>query len=151
MALVFLDTSALTRRYFVLEPGTDRIKALMKSPETNRLVISRLASVEFSSGLARRVREGAFGEFERKRLWTSFMSHLQADYDIIPVADGVVAEAERLTVSHALRALDAVQLASALIAGQLATLAGEDFRFVTADRKQAAAARDLGLETDFVG
>ncbi len=143
MTAFFLDSSALARRYFVQESGSGRVKALLS--DSNLVLASQLASIEFASALARRAREGTIGDPERGRIWHAFQARLQAGVRVMTIDREVVAGAERLHLEQSLRALDSIHIASAQIAARLALQADESLLFVTADQRQARAAAAVGL------
>ncbi len=130
---MFLDTSAFVKRY-VEEPGSDAVAAVLAEAED--LVVSSLCLPECISAFRRLTRDGHVSEGEYERL----KNHLLGDLDDAAVCH-VVPEVLELAVDHLerhpLRTLDALQLACAR-----ATLPD---LFVTADRKQAEAARMEGL------
>ncbi len=46
MAAIFIDTSALARRYDQSEPGASRIRAICAPAQRHTLLVARIASVE---------------------------------------------------------------------------------------------------------
>jgi len=78
VAVYFLDTSALVKRY-VAEAGSDRVMSVVGEPGAT-IVIADLARVEFASALRRRVREGDVTEDQQRVLRIAFASHLVRDY-----------------------------------------------------------------------
>lgn len=137
----FVDSSALVKRY-ADEDGTALVRRL-EAP----LVVSALSRVEITSALWRQHREGQLPLEEVGLL----LAELQADWAgvpgspvgvVIPVTAAVLARASDALAFHRLRAGDAVQLATALLARmidpQIAT-------FVTFDGRLAAAAAVEGF------
>jgi Lipase maturation factor len=59
MAAIFLDTSALLRRYDRSEPGASRVRAICAPARGHTLLLARVASVEVASALTRKSRAGA--------------------------------------------------------------------------------------------
>lgn len=98
------------------EPGDSPVR------RTPRLIVSSLARVEVPSALWRKQRDGALAPEDAALLTALF----EADYSgeanaqvrLLPLAvtGPILHEAARLTATHALRALDALQLATALAA-----------------------------------
>jgi predicted nucleic acid-binding protein len=132
---LFLDTSALAKRY-VEEPGSEEVALLcMKAGE---LAISVLCVPEMISTLRRLLRERRLTPKEYDGLRESFLLDV-ADAELHEVTPETVAAAVRVLEAHTLRTLDALHLATALIAAPDA--------FVSADRAQLAAARRCGLKT----
>jgi predicted nucleic acid-binding protein len=136
----YFDASALVKRY-VNERGTAAIRRqLAYEPSAT----SRLSEVEVASALARLTREGAVSEPERDRALAS----LQADLDemlVVELTPGIAALARSIVGRRALRAGDAVHLASCLFLRN--QLAEEQVRFVAFDVRLLEGARGEGLET----
>lgn len=139
MAIAFLDTSALVRRYVRAEPGADRVRRLCAPAEGNTILVARLTSVEVASALARKLREREIRRSQRDSLWRLFEAHWRDQYHPVAATDDVYAVAEGLLFDYALRAYDALQLASALAARE--HLPDTPVEFWTADGQQASAAR----------
>ena len=148
MAAVFLDTSALVRRYFQPEPGANRVRAVCAPSRGHALLLARLAAVELAAALNRRVREGTLTRQGRDRRWRAFGIHWLNQYEVVEATDRIYRAAEPLVFRYPLRALDALQLASAVAAA--AGIAGASFQFWTADRQQADAARGEGLVVELL-
>ena len=150
MAIIFLDTSALIRRYDPREPGSERVRELCRRAAGNGLAIARATSVEVASALTRKCREGRFGALERDRHWRVFRGHVRDHYRGITLDDRILMRAEQLLFKYPLRAYDAVQLASAQQTRRFLLGLIPDFRFCTADRTQADAARREGLLVELI-
>ena len=150
MTAVFFDTSALTRRYDRAESGAARVVSLCHTSSAHVLLIAELTSLEVASALNRKLREGRLPSTERDRLWRLFRRHRRDQYHVGALDAQTVALAENLLFAHALRAYDAVQLATALVMRRLVgDLAGE-FTFCTADRLQARAAAAVRLDVELI-
>ena len=135
----YFDASALVKRY-VREQGTVKVQRLLSSdvPAT-----SRLSAVEIASALMRRAREGAFSEANRDRAFVA----LDADMSgmlVVELTPEIATRAQTLLRRHALRAGDAVQLASCLC---LQEQLREEALFVAFDDRLTDAARREGLTT----
>jgi predicted nucleic acid-binding protein len=78
------------------------------------VAISRLSMVEVGSALARRCREGDLDETARDRLMVALRQD-EAAFRVVELTSEVVTEAHGLLQRHALRASDAIQLASLLV------------------------------------
>jgi predicted nucleic acid-binding protein len=150
VAVLFLDTSALVRRYDPAEPGATDVRRLCQRSAGHTLLISRLACVETASAFNRNLRQGQFDVRLRDRYWRLFQQHLRGEYRVMLPDHEVYQQAQRLLFSHPLRACDAVQLAGALGGKQLLGSLATDFRFCTADRVQAQAGRDEGLTVELI-
>ncbi len=139
MARYFFDSSALVKRYHQ-ESGSSVVESLFNGPG-NRFFISRLALVELHSSFARLVRERVLTASD----FGNLISRLEED-----VASGVLTVAavssRRLEgassilgihgLTHAVRTLDAIHLATAQVLHKRSRIAG----FVAADKKLLAIA-----------
>lgn len=136
----YFDASALVKRY-VRERGTAKVRRLLTSDVP---VTSRLSAVEIASALARRAREGAFSDAARDRAAAAFDADL-ASMLVVELTAAISARAQALVRRHALRAGDAIQLASCLyIQEEL----GDETSFVAFDDRLANAARLEGLAVE---
>jgi uncharacterized protein len=148
VAAIFLDPSALVRRYDRSEAGSALVRAACSQSRGNVLIIARHATVEVASALARKRRDGIHDPRAVAKLWRTFQAHVRDQYRVIEVTDMVYSQAERLVFAHALRAFDAVHVGCALV------IAVESphtpVQFWTADRRQAGAASAEGLDVRLV-
>ena len=144
MSFYFADTSAFAKRYLP-EVGSGWVKSWIEPDAGNYIIISILGTVEFVSLLARRQREGIVSVADFIGLQNTFLYHTYHQYRVIPMAINVVVEARQLVARHPLRALDALQLATAIVARKAL---GTTITFVTADTKLLAAASLEGFTTD---
>jgi predicted nucleic acid-binding protein len=140
----FVDTSGLAKRY-VPETGSNWIVSWILPSAGNVIVLAHLTSIEMFSLLARRQRDGTLSAANVTTLQSQFLLHAQNEYLIYPQDDAVVARARALVIKHPLRALDAIQLASAVEAS--ATLR-EAMTFVSADNNLLGVAAAEGFITD---
>lgn len=105
------------------------------------LATSRLTEVEVASAFARRCREGAFGVADRDQALADLTHDLKA-ITIVEVVSAVTSRARALLIRHALRAGDALQLASCLaLRDGMETVA-----FAAFDERLVEAAREEGLQ-----
>ena len=148
MATIFLDTSALIRRYDASEPGARRVRAICAPSPERTLLVARLTSVEVASALARRIRDGALLPVHQDQLWRLFRAHWRDQYHVVALTEEVYTSAEQLLFGHPLRACDALHIGCALVAA--AKLPELPLQFWTADRRQAQAARAEGLAVELV-
>lgn len=133
----YLDASALVKRY-ARETGSAAVVELLTQW---RVASSRLSEVEVASALVRRAREGAIEASERDAALAAW--HIEIGrIDLIELTAAITARARVLLLRHALRAGDAIQLASALAWGE-ATAA--EVRFLAYDARLQAAAHAEGL------
>ena len=148
MAAIFIDTSALVRRYDRAEPGSSRVRAICAPARGHTLLVAQIASVEFASALARKARDRTIRMADRSRLWRLFRAHWRDQYHVVPLTDDAYGQAERLLFRHTLRALDALHIGCALVVA--AALPQIGLEFWTADNQQASAARNEGLTVELV-
>jgi predicted nucleic acid-binding protein len=136
---LFIDSSALAKRY-VSEPGTDAV--LRRCLEADEIVLSVLCAPELISAFNRLHREKKISASAYRRLKDDLAADL-AQATIVDLTPSVVNRTVFCLEREPFRALDAVQVASAM--EFLCDL------FITADRRQSAAATRLKLKTENVG
>ncbi len=134
-----LDSSALARRYFI-EPGTERVAVCCREAED--IILSALVLPELISACSRCLREGRISSRGYGRLKRDIHADL-AQSGLVGLTPEVLEKAVFCLERAALRASDAVHVATAL-------LAAPDL-FLTADRRQGRAARELGLPVEVIG
>ena len=133
----YFDSSALVT-FLVEEPGTPFVRRLMAS---GTAATSRLSEVELTSAVARRLREGTVPRAHGERLTVNVHAAIQ-EMAVVELTPEVVFSARGLLLRHALRAGDAVQLASATwLQAQL----GQPVPFVAFDQALVRVARAEGL------
>lgn len=143
MSDYFVDTSALAKRY-VAETGSTWVRSWIHPDAGHRVFISAIASVEVMSALMRREREGTLSREDRQKLENDFLYHVETEYLLIDPDKNVLNKA-RYLLKHALRTLDAIQLASAL---ETSLLFDIHPIFVSADTRLLNAAAAEGLPID---
>ncbi len=143
MAAIFLDTSALVRRYDRMEPGSSRVRAICAPAKGNTLLLARIAAVEVASAFARKLRDRTIRAADRSRLWRLFRTHWRDQYRVVSLTEDAYAHAERLLFRLPIRTLDALHVGCALVVAE--RLPDVHVEFWTADKLQAEAARSLRL------
>ena len=113
---LFVDTSALAKYYYP-EPGSEDVEALLL--EAERVFVSRLCIVEMASALAKKRPVREIGKDAETRIWNAFQDDLRSEIlDLVPLDEDIVSRAAALIrdlgAHEGLRALDALQLASAM-------------------------------------
>jgi predicted nucleic acid-binding protein len=144
VSVLYADTSAIVRAYFVDEDDHDELRGLLLEG-SEPVLTSELTRIEFASAVTAAFRAGrAEGADE-----------LLARFDVDCGDDGVITllrldsgrvfpTAHKLVSDHVLRTLDAIHLA--VVMTDVTTLAaGEPVELVTRDQRQAASAAALGL------
>ena len=107
---LYLDTSALVKCY-VAERGSP--EALDLAGRAEIVASSLLSRTEVAAALAKAVRLGVLRPQSRQDAHRAFLRDW-VDVSRIPVTEALVARADILSWDYALRAYDAIQLASAL-------------------------------------
>ena len=135
---VLFDASALFKRYSG-EAGVIRVLQLQALASVVTAAVH--CKTEVASALTRQWREGAFSDGEYDRV----LANIHADFDELAVMP-LSSQAERYAIAAmrliALRGMDALHIATAQ--------AARVDLFVTADKRQAAAAQAVGLKTELV-
>jgi len=131
---------------YVREEGSAAVKHLLSRVT---VATSRLSEVEVASALWRRSREGTLSERGRNRALAALVDDFAAIH-VVELSPQVSELARELLEAHALRAGDAIQLASA---ATLTRELGVRVEFVAFDQRlnAAAAAKGLKLETETGG
>jgi len=129
----FFDSSALTKLYLD-EEGSDLVENCCAAADD--LIVSAICQPEVMSALCRAQREGRLtgGQYEAVK------TEVEIDFQgltICPLSRPVITEAVRLLETHALRGMDALHIACALVSRADV--------FVSFDDRQVAAARADGL------
>lgn len=148
MADYFPDSSGLVKRH-VTEIGTAWVQGVCDPSAGNDLWVSRITGVEVAAAIWRRAREGDVDADDAQVPVDELGHHLRSQYRIVEVRPTLVESAMGLPQTHALRAYDAVQLASAIHADtQLSAEGMAPLMFISSDHDLLAAAVAEGLQTD---
>ena len=143
MAWGYFDTSALIKRY-VDESGRREVLQLLRRHDC---ATSAVLPVELRSALRRRVAEGTIDRERVPDILKRFGTD-RAFWAFVEVNSDVLAAAETLVATHALRTLDAIHVASAQLFN--ARLGSDVVVFVSADKRQAEVAAAIGLSTRLI-
>lgn len=135
---ILFDSSALFKRYSG-EAGAQEVLDL--HGKATYIVLAAHCLTEIMSALTRQWREGAFDDAEFARVRSRMREDFDA-YRIEPLNRTVEDLAIAALALSPLRAMDALHIGSAQ--------AARVNLFVTADRRQAAAARAVGLRTECI-
>jgi predicted nucleic acid-binding protein len=109
--MAFWDASAIVP-LCCSQAATSKSRKLLRN--VGRMVVWWATPVEARSAFARLVREGSLNDTERARA-VNLLDLLRPSWDEIQPSDRVRALAEDLADRHGVRALDAMQLAAALV------------------------------------
>jgi len=133
---VFFDSSALAKRY-IEEKGSDRLQAIISS--ASALGVSVICIPELISALCRRRRETRLSSRQYRDAKAAVFADIE-DASVIGISEEVIARSVELLEHFPLRSADALHIACA--AEWSAEL------FVSADERQARAARAHGLQVE---
>jgi hypothetical protein len=136
---VFFDSSAFAKRYIADEKGTEEVIAWCE--RADELALSVIAVPELVAAFCRLRRDGAISVPQYRRLKEDFMADI-ADVLICDTTPQVLQHAVAALERHPLRGMDAIHLGAAVACA--ADL------FVSADRRQCAAAKAIGLSVSTI-
>lgn len=137
MKMLF-DTSALYKRYSE-EAGRDRVQALLA--RASSVVLAAHCKTEIASAMCRDLLNEDMTAEQYRQSFAVVTGDFE-DFAVAPISAQVEALAIAAMESNRLRAMDALHIGTAQ--------AAKVDLFVTADRRQAAAARAGGLETELI-
>ncbi|MFM7885385.1 MAG: type II toxin-antitoxin system VapC family toxin [Pseudanabaena sp.] len=145
MAIYFLDSSALVKRY-ISETGSSWVCNLFDPTLGNQFFVAAIAGVEIVSAITRRAKNGSINVADAISVRNQFKQDFQTEYQIIEISGKIINSAISVAESYALRGYDAVQLASGRELNILCITNGlAGIHFVSADNNLNTAASDEGL------
>lgn len=115
MADFYADSSVLVKRH-IAERGSAWFHTLADPATGNTLITAQITIVEVVSAFNRRVREATLTRVDYARIRADFDALCGSEYRLVSTSLLVLERAQDLLEHYPLRAYDAVQLASALIA-----------------------------------
>lgn len=134
----FFDSSAFAKRY-IDEKGSSVVDDICQ--DTDELALCVICIPEIISALNRRVREKHIAPSDYNAAKTHLIDDVR-DAEIINLTDDVVAHSLSILEHNAIRAMDALHVASA-------QAWGADL-FVSSDKNQVKAAQKQGIKTKLV-
>lgn len=144
----FLDSSGILKRY-VAEKGTQWIRSITSANTGNMLLVAQVTQAETVSAVSRRRRENTMSPRTARAIRLIIDRHMMRQYTIIGLTAQIIQVAEDLLENHALRAYDAIQLATAIESDQrLQTMGLSPLIFLSADKRLLSVATSVGLITD---
>lgn len=147
MTFIFLDSSALIKRYIV-EAGTPWIRSHTTGHANRNILIAHITQAEIVSGAMRRKREGIINGRTARAIRLLVDRHASRDYNVVGLTAQILHRAEDLLDTYPLRAYDSIQLASALESNMRLVAVGMPvIMFVSADIRLLTAAAAEGLIT----
>ncbi len=144
--IFFFDTSALIKRY-VHEKGSARVRRLLQSGGAI-FYQTFLTPVEMTSAFYRQHRDGQISIEELSLLLRSYAVHSRSEYLLVPYSESLTDLAVALISRHPLRALDAIQLASALRLRNALPPSAPPLVFISADDRLVRTARQEHLQVE---
>ncbi|MFQ5903239.1 MAG: type II toxin-antitoxin system VapC family toxin [Candidatus Binatia bacterium] len=141
-----LDTSALVKRYLA-EAGSARVRRLFQTAGAI-FYQTFLTPLETTSALYRRHRAGQISAEELSILLKSYAIHSHEEYFLISYSESLMDRAGTLIARHPLRALDAIQHASALKLRDSLPAGVPSLIFLSADDALVTAARQEHLQAE---
>jgi predicted nucleic acid-binding protein len=148
MAVFYLDTSALVKRY-AQEPGTAWVLSLTDVAAEHDLYTVRVTGPEMIAALFRKSRRGEISPEEARRSAENFRADWEHQYQIVEVTARVADRAMELAEKHGLRGYDAVHLASALALQEMREAMDlPSLAFVSADAQQRETAAIEGFPVE---
>jgi len=145
MAMYFLDSSALVKRY-IRETGSDWVCNLFDPSLGNQFFIAAIAGVEIISAITRRAKNGSINVADAIAIRNQFKQDFQAEYQIIEISENIINSAIFIAEFYALGGYDAVQLASGRELNMLCITNGLTLiNFISADNDLNTAALSEGL------
>ena len=134
-----IDSSSFAKRY-VQEVGSDKLDRLLEN--ASELAFCVILVPEIVSGLNRRLREQVLTVADYRAVKKQLLDDVR-DATVLQLTPSVISRSVKLLEINALRALDALHVACAL--------EWQADIFVTSDRRQFTAAKNTGLQSDFIG
>ena len=146
MKVAYVDSSIVVRYYLPNDPGRDEIVALLNDNNVS-VVTSTLTRIESSGALVRAARSIQADP-------TTALARLDQDFaeGVITLVGADQAEVDDKALhavrTHGIRALDAIHIATAQVVLPELIGPGDTAVFISRDKEQAAAARNLGLTVE---
>jgi len=148
MAVYYLDTSALVKRY-ALEAGTTWMVELTDRSAQHDLFTARITGPEMIAAIFRKVRTGEIGLSAAVRSAADFKSDWKDQFQLVELNAVITESAMRLAEKHGLRGYDAVHLAAAVeLHAVRSAMSLPPLIFVSADEAQLTVAVREGLSPE---
>lgn len=148
MAVLFVDSSALVKRYLI-ETGTAWMIGQLKPSNSNDIFIAGITAIEVTSAIVRRQRGGSITQGVTDKALSRFRRDFDKRFITVDLTPNVIEEAMRLAEKHGLRGYDTAQLAVALsVKNRLAKSRISLITFVSADKNLNTAAQSEGFSIE---
>ena len=141
--MVYMDSSALVKRYAPQEINASQITALFTSSLS--IYTSNLTPIEIISAFRNKERFGDFSKAMVNAAINDLEAHSPKDYKLVQAVPNTYIEAKRMLLTYKLRAYDAMHVATALTIVQAANIPPIQLEFYTGDKDQAVAAQAEGF------
>jgi uncharacterized protein len=138
--ILYLDTSALVKRYFLEEQSNELLSSWAQA---ELIVTSSVAYAETVASFFRKKRESALEEDIIQQVVDAFLLDWKSFFRV-EVTDELNEIVLRIVKSYPLRGFDAIHLAAAVLIRRSLT---DDFLFSCFDQRLAQAAREEGFAT----
>jgi uncharacterized protein len=112
VSLYYLDSSAIVK-FYIAESGSEWVRDIFISSNTEILYTTILSRVEVLAALARRMRTGDLDKQDFEKQGAHFERDFNNFFAPVAVSEPVINTASQLLRKHNLRGYDALQLASA--------------------------------------
>jgi len=89
VAILFLDSSALVKRY-VPENGSAWVQAMTASGNGNRLYVARITGAEVVAAITRRQRRGDITPDDAGLVLTAFRHDFPAAFEVIEITSAII-------------------------------------------------------------
>ena len=140
MALYFLDSSALVKRY-INEVGSAWVLSLFSPVLNSEFFVAAVTGVKIVAAITRRARGGSISATDARAVCNQFRGDLQTEYQIIEITEGVISAGMMLAETYGLRGYDAIQLAAGCAVNELCLVNSlPSVIFVSADDELNSAA-----------
>jgi predicted nucleic acid-binding protein len=136
--ILYLDTSALVKRYLVEEGSTDVARWISQSRPISTSLITR---AEMGAAITKAIRMNLINPDQGQYALNWFRTEWET-LGRLPIHEATVQRADELACRHGLRGYDAVHLACALLYGEGL---GEQVTLATYDRRLWQAGQTEGL------
>ncbi|HUV50357.1 MAG TPA: type II toxin-antitoxin system VapC family toxin [Anaerolineae bacterium] len=134
-----VDSSSLAKRY-VQEDGSEEMDSLLQ--HASELALCIILVPEIISALNRRQREQVLTVMDYRKAKRQLLDDVR-DATVLQVTPAVISRSLNLLEKNVLRAMDAIHVACAL--------EWQADLFVTSDSRQFEAAKNAGLQTEYIG
>ena len=148
MPAYFVESSAAVKLY-VRERGSRWLLSLTDPAQGNQFFLVRIAAVEITAALYRRVRGATLTTTQAANAVTTLRGDLSRIFEVVEVSAVLSDTAMIIAERHGLRGYDCMQLAAAQLTQQARQIAGlSPVTLLSADRELNAAAQTDGLAVD---